>query len=113
MKRKYSKKPLEQRKIALERISKLFNEAKLTFNENSSLSNKYVELARKIAMKMKVRIPRELKRRFCKHCLSYLVPSKNCTVRLQKSRVVYYCHNCKQYMRFPYIKEKKQKRIKK
>lgn len=113
MKRKYSQKPLEQRKIAVERINKLFNEAKLAFNKDSSLSNKYVGIARKIAMKMKVRIPRELRRRFCKHCHSYLAPSKNCTVRLQKSKVVYHCNKCNGYMRFPYVKEQKKKRARK
>jgi ribonuclease P protein subunit RPR2 len=110
MKRKHSKKPVEIREIALERISNLFKEASSAFSHDSSLSNRYVELARKIAMKAKVRIPRELKRRFCKRCLSYLVPSKNCIVRLQNSRVVYTCLNCRNVMRFPYIREQKEKR---
>jgi len=112
MKRRYTKKPLEQRKIALERIEILFNEAKTAFDKDPALSDRYVELARKIAMKSKVKIPRELKRRFCKSCCSYLVPSKNCTVRLQRSRVVYTCHICRKHMRFSYIKEQKEKRKK-
>lgn len=108
MKRKHSKKPLEQRKIALDRIKQLFKEAKSA--KDPKLSNRYVELARKIAMKTKVSIPKELKRQFCKHCHSYLIPGKNCTVRLQKSRVICTCHNCKKVMRFSYLKEQKQKR---
>jgi len=111
MKRKHQKKPFEERKIALERIEILFREAKSVFKDKPELSNRYVELARKIAMKSKVRFPRELKRRFCSHCHSYLVPSGNCIIRLQKSRVVYTCLNCKGVMRFPYIKEQKLNRI--
>lgn len=88
------------RKIALEKIKTLFNEAKLQFNKNPSLSNRYVKLARKIAMKVNLRIPKEYKRRYCKHCYSYLVPNKNCRVRVNKSRVIYYCLNCKKFMRF-------------
>jgi|TARA_B100001971_G_scaffold205655_1_gene223415 ribonuclease P protein subunit RPR2 len=100
MKQKYRKKPKQQQDIAKERISILFSQAKRIFNKSPKLSNRYVHLARKIAMKYKVKIPKKFKRRFCKHCYSYLVPSKTCRVRLQKSKVVYYCMNCKKYMRF-------------
>ncbi len=91
--------------IAKKRIKELFEEADKVFNKNPKLADRYVELARKISMKTKVRIPGELKRKFCKHCYSYLRPGKNCRVRNYKSRVVYYCENCKKYMRFQ-IKKK-------
>src|SRR3989344_8883510 len=83
----------KQRKEALVLVKKLFEEAKSSFSKNPSLSNKYVKLARKTAMKVNLRLPRELKRRFCKHCYSYLVPGKNSRVRIHKSRVIYYCLN--------------------
>jgi len=106
MKKNHHKKPSSHSKIAKERINILFKEAASMFKKDSKLSNRYVELARKIAMKYKVKIPPALKRRFCKHCHAYLVPSKNCRVRLTKHKVVYYCLNCKKYMRFPYAKKK-------
>ena len=90
----------ELKKIALEKIKTLFQEARIQFNENSFLSNKYVKLARKIAMKVNLSIPKEYKRRFCRHCYYYLVPSKTCRVRVHKSRVIYYCLKCKKFMRF-------------
>jgi ribonuclease P protein subunit RPR2 len=76
------------------------------FNEDPALSDRYVHLARKISTRYKVRIPRELKRRFCKHCFSFLVPGKNCRVRTHEGKVVYYCLKCKKFMRFPYSKRK-------
>jgi ribonuclease P protein subunit RPR2 len=88
------------KKEALKKIKILFSEAELQFNKNSSLSNRYINLARKLSMKFKTRIPRELKRKFCKHCYHYLVPNKNCRVRIHKSRVIYYCLDCKKFMRF-------------
>jgi len=88
------------RKEALEKIRTLFSEARIQFPKNSSLANRYVKLAREISMKFKVKIPRELKRKFCKHCYHYLVPGKNCRVRIYKSRVIYYCFDCKKFMRF-------------
>ena len=94
------KNKLKQKKETLVLVKKLFEEAKLQFNKNRNLSNKYVKLARKAAMRVNLRIPRELKRKFCKHCYSYLVPGKNSRVRIHKSRIIYYCFNCKKYMRF-------------
>ena len=91
---------LKEKKKVLQVVKKLFDEAKLQFNKNSSLSNRYVNLARKAAMKVNLRIPKEFKRKYCKHCYSYLVPGKNVRVRIHKSRVIYYCFNCKKYMRF-------------
>ena len=104
MKRSYKKKPESQRKIAAERIKELFLEAKKRFPKNKSLANRYVTLARKIGMKYKVRIPKELKRKFCKHCYRYIVPGQNCRVRTKKGNVVYYCLECKKYMKFGYKK---------
>lgn len=100
MKRRHSKKPAEQRAIAEERIRELFRQADSMFSRSRKLADRYVELARKISMKYKVRIPRQLKRRFCKHCHCYLKPGVNCRVRIAKGRVIYYCLSCKRFMRF-------------
>ncbi len=102
--RKYKQKSADQKAIALERIKTLFKEAREVFKEDKELSNRYVELARKIAMKYKVRIPSELQKQFCKHCYKFLMPDVNCRIRLHNKKVVYYCLECKKFMRFPYIK---------
>ena len=112
MKRKYKQKPRKQMEIARERIKVLFKEAKAIFKKDPKLANRYVVLARKIAMRYKVRIPAELKRKFCKYCYTYLVPGVNCRVRVQRGKVVYYCLKCKKFIRYPYIKEKKARRKK-
>ena len=91
----------KQKKQVLEMIKRLFLEAKLQFPYNPELSNRYVKLARRAAMKVNLRFPREYKRKFCKYCNYYLVPGKNSRVRLHKSRVIYYCFNCKKYSRIP------------
>jgi len=88
------------KKEAMQVIINLFNLAKIAFKDDPKLANKYVKLARKNAMKVNLRLPKNLKRKFCKHCYSYLVPGKNSRVRIHKSRVIYYCFNCKKYMRF-------------
>ncbi|MEM3373924.1 MAG: ribonuclease P protein component 4 [Candidatus Woesearchaeota archaeon] len=98
---KYKKKSLEVKKNAEKWIIRLFELAEKFFKKEPKLSNRYIQLARKISMKYKVKIPKEFKRRFCKKCYSYLYPGINCRVRLCQSKVVYYCLNCKNFMRFP------------
>lgn len=110
MGRKHDKKPAEQQKIALERAKILFSEARDAFKEDPGLSDRYVDRARKIAMKYKVKLPSSLKKQFCTHCHRFLMPGSNCTVRLTSQKVVYYCKSCRHYMRFPYIREIKARR---
>ena len=109
MKRRYNKKPSSQKEVALDRIKTLFKEARLVFSKDSKLANRYVKLARELSMKFKIPIPKPLKRRFCKHCYHYLMPAVNLRVRTRNGKVVYYCMDCKKYMRFPYLREKKSK----
>ena len=101
MPKKYYKKPAQQVKIANERIKFLFQHAKEIFKEDSKLSDKYVKIARRIAMKYKIRFPSEYKKRFCKNCYKYFVPGVNCRVRIHKHRIIYYCLSCKHFMRHP------------
>ncbi|MBT3298751.1 ribonuclease P [archaeon] len=98
---------VKQKEIAKERINTLFNQAKDIFSENRSLSDRYVFLARKIAMKSKVRIPKEFKLRFCKHCYKYLMPGNNCRIRKQPGKIIISCLECKKFMRIPVLKKRK------
>ena len=91
-----------QKIIAKGRINKLF----ILAEENAlsgelNLSNRYVELARKISMRNLAPIPKKYKRRFCKHCYRYLLPNVTCRVRIHGGKIVIYCHNCRKYTRIP------------
>lgn len=88
--------------IAKERVNLLFKEAKDNFKENPSLSKRYVEIARKIAMKAQINFPSHLRKKFCRKCGSYLVPGENLRIRTRNKKLIYYCLECKSYMRFPY-----------
>jgi len=101
-KRLFSKKQKELKEKAKERIIYFFKCAEKAFNKDSGLSNRYITLARKYSMKYKVKIPKELKRRFCKYCYKYLVPGKTVRIRTHKGKVVYFCKYCKKFMRFVY-----------
>ena len=99
MRRKHQK-PEKFQRIAGERIGILFGQAEEMFSEDKSLSNRYVRLARKIAMRYKVKISNKLKRRFCKSCHKFLVPGANLRIRSHKGRTIYCCLECRNIMRF-------------
>ncbi len=99
----------KQQDIALERIKDLFLEAEKRFKDKPYLSHRYVEMARKIAMKIKVQIPQELRRRFCRKCNHYLMPGVNCRVRHRRGKVVYTCLDCGGLKRIPHKKKKIEK----
>lgn len=90
----------ESQRLARERIGILFRQAEELFRRERSLANRCVELARKIAMKHRVRIPRELRRRFCRRCGAYLVPGVNARIRIHDGRVVVTCLACGSMRRF-------------
>jgi ribonuclease P protein subunit RPR2 len=99
---------VKERKIARERIRILMDLAeKESLNGRMERTDRYVALAKKIGMRYNVRFPRELSRKVCKHCDSFLLPSVNCRVRLTGRTVSIYCFKCKEYTRIPYLKEKK------
>jgi len=87
-----------QKNNAIVRIRRLFDQAEKAYPEN--IANHYVDMARKIAMKSRQKMPPNLKRRYCKHCYSYLAVGKNCRIRNNPKTITYTCLECKRYMRF-------------
>jgi ribonuclease P protein subunit RPR2 len=105
-KRNYGKMRSTVATIARERIDILLDQAKEYLPRNPDLSERYVELARKISTRTKVRIPREKKHYFCKNCGQPLVLGKNARVRLRSgnSRIIITCLNCGTLRRYPFTK---------
>jgi ribonuclease P protein subunit RPR2 len=92
--------------IAGERIEILFNLAqKEARAKNLHRANRYVDLARKIGMRYNVRIPGNYKRRFCRHCHTYLVPGDNSRVRIRDKKIIIFCKTCNGYTRMPIFGE--------
>lgn len=98
----YVKRNPEKRELVKHRIELLFNEAKEIFKKDKAKANSLVKKARGLSMKYKVRIPTKLKRQFCKHCYSFLMPSVNARIRTKDGKVVIYCLDCKKFTRIPY-----------
>ncbi|MFC2154166.1 ribonuclease P protein component 4 [Candidatus Altiarchaeota archaeon] len=102
----------EQRKIALERISILFQTAEDTTLEGSlEEAHRVIEVARNVSMKFNMPFSQDQKRKICKHCHHFLVFGKNARQRLdaKNHRVTITCLDCQGKTWWPYVKEKKGK----
>ncbi len=96
------KKPEYQLKIAKERIILLLNEGIGVYKERPDLTKRYYKSAKKIGMRYNVGMPRELKRKFCKYCFSYLIEGW----RFKKGHMYVKCQKCGKILRYPYKSKK-------
>ena len=95
--------------IAAGRCRKLIRMAREVFDEDPTLSKRYVSLARKIAMRHRISLG---KKDFCGKCGTVFVPGLTLKVRLDSAhaRVLYTCISCKNTANFAYAREKASRR---
>lgn len=86
----------ENKISATERIKILFGLAK----DNKSKQKRYIELAEKIGQKMRTKIPKELKLKYCKHCKT-LFNAETLKVRTKNGIIIYECLECGDKDRIP------------
>lgn len=84
----------EMKSIAMQRIRKLFELAEKNFNEKPERSRRYVEIARKIAMRHNIRFDYEIKKKFCKKCGAFLLVGKNAKIRISNNIAKVTCLEC-------------------
>ncbi|MEW5955339.1 MAG: ribonuclease P [Candidatus Micrarchaeota archaeon] len=77
--------------IARERIRKLLRLAREALDEDEKLSKRYVDLAKRIAMRHRIKLGNKL---FCKKCGIVFVQGKTLRVRVSNKIPVYVCVTC-------------------
>lgn len=88
--------------IAAERIERLQALARAaTRDGEDERAREYVRLARRIAERHRLSLPREFRRFTCDRCDAYLVPGRNARVRTREGHVVVTC-DCGEHARYPY-----------
>lgn len=78
---------LGARKIAMERMQILIENALANAKENPELSQRQAFLARRISTRHKIRMPYYLRMVFCKKCKSFIAPGINSRFRLGRASV--------------------------
>lgn len=91
--------------VAAERIERLERAARdAAAAGEDDRAREYVRLARRIAERNRLELPRRFRRFTCDRCDAYLRPGRNATVRLQAGHVVITC-TCGAQKRYPYDSE--------
>lgn len=97
--------------IALRRVHILFGLAKEVLRDDPDRAQRYVQLARRIAMRTRLKLPKEYRSLVCRKCKSFILPGVNCRVRIQQRRephMVITCLNCGSHSRIPLKGKEKQ-----
>lgn len=87
--------------IAAERIERLADLAAATDEGEFDRSREYVRLARRLAERHRLSLPRSFARSTCDACDVYQRPGVNVRVRVQRGRVIRRC-DCGATARYPY-----------
>ena len=88
--------------VAAERIERLHELARAAaVDDDQDRARYYVRLARRVAERNRLTLPREFRRFTCDRCDAYLRPGRNARVRLQDGHVVISC-DCGAHARYPY-----------
>ena len=75
------------RKIAMERMEILIENAIINAKTNPELSQRQAFLAKRISTRHKIKMPYDLKMVFCKKCKSFIAPGVNSRIRLGRASV--------------------------
>ena len=71
-----------KKQIATQRIQILFHNALSNAKNNPKLAERQAEIAKKISMKFKIKMPFELNSSFCKKCKKFIAPGIASKIRL-------------------------------
>jgi len=93
-----------QKRIASSRISGLLQLAEQNYLSEPERSTRYVEIARSISTRCKVRIPHGWRVRICRRCKALLSPGRTSRTRLRGNHINVTCTKCGKVHRYPYKK---------
>ena len=91
----------QARDIARQRMEILFELASQELPIHPERSDRYVQIARMIGTRIRIRMSSQMKRMLCKHCGSYL-PASERRVRLCRGAIIATCLICGKQTRIPY-----------
>ena len=73
--------------LAQERIMILIRSAFQEIGHDYKLANEQAQLAKKIAKRLRLKLPYDVRQLYCKKCKRFIVPGSNCRVRIGRSKI--------------------------
>lgn len=84
----------ELKEIAAQRIEKLMDSAVGYARKDFEIAKRHAEIARKIALRLNIRLPYKYKMHFCHGCKRFIIPGVNCRVRIKGKALRLTCLEC-------------------
>ncbi len=94
------KKRKKQKEIALQNVLDLWDEAIKIATKNPDRARHYVKQIRAIKKHVKIDLPKEIRRGYCKKCYLPFVYGKTALKRIRKGKIVIVCLACGNKRRF-------------
>ena len=88
-----------KKEIATQRILILFENAVSNASKNPRLAERQAQIARKISMRFKIKMPWQIRTSFCKKCKKFIVPTISSKVKVGRTSVksiritCYFCNH--------------------
>ena len=73
--------------LAQERILILIRSAFQKIGDDYELANSQAQIAKKIAKRLRLKLPYDIRQLDCKKCKQFIVPGFNCRVRIGRSKI--------------------------
>ena len=92
-----------QQRLAQARIQILWQQALLEAKKRPEIARLQMSMARKIAQRTRIKLPRNMSRKICKKCGTILIPGETCRVRIRNNRakhIVVTCTHCDNVKRY-------------
>lgn len=84
----------EARRLAQERIDMLWEASLAAATTKPVRARRWMCIAKAVARRTRIKIPRYMMKRICKGCGAVLVPGQNCRVRLRHNRSTHLSVTC-------------------
>ncbi|MHA1937236.1 MAG: ribonuclease P protein component 4 [Candidatus Thorarchaeota archaeon] len=76
----------EATRLARARIKLLWKQASEMTKIDPDGARQRMQMASRVAQKVRIKIPQEIKRKICRRCGMILIPGKTCRVRMRSNR---------------------------
>jgi ribonuclease P protein subunit RPR2 len=76
----------EAKRLARARIKLLWKQASEITKTDPEGAQQRMQVAFRVAQKVRIKVPQDIKRKICRRCGIVLVPGENCRVRIRNNR---------------------------
>ncbi|MCW4027322.1 MAG: ribonuclease P [Candidatus Bathyarchaeota archaeon] len=84
----------EAKRLARARIKLLWEQASEIAKTDPEGARQRMQVALKVAQKVRIKVPQEIKRKICRRCGMVLVPGESCRARMRNNRSTHLTVTC-------------------